>query len=257
MKILVIEDEKAAAKRLISLIQQEIPTAAIVAQIDSVKKSVAWFQENTSPDLVFMDIQLADGLSFEIFEHTKVSAPIIFTTAYDQYAIQAFKVNSIDYLLKPIDAEELSAAVEKYQSYHQAHSAPKPEQPDLSQLQQALQMLQSPGYKNRFVVKVGEHIKAIPVEEVLYFFSQEKMTYLQTHAGKHFIIDYPLDQLEEMVNPAAFFRISRKYIVRLSAIDDIITYSSSRLKLKLKHSDDSDVLVSRDRVTDFKQWLDQ
>lgn len=257
MKIVVIEDEKAAAKRLISLIQQEIPTAAIVAQIDSVKKSATWFQENASPDLVFMDIQLADGLSFEIFEHTKVSAPIIFTTAYDQYAIQAFKVNSIDYLLKPIDAEELSAAVEKYQSYHQAHSTPKPEQPDLSQLQQALQMLQSPGYKTRFVVKVGEHIKAIPVEEVLYFFSQEKMTYLQTQAGKHFIIDYPLDQLEEMVNPAAFFRISRKYIVRLSAIDDIITYSSSRLKLKLKHSDDSDVLVSRDRVTDFKQWLDQ
>nr|WKN38829.1 LytTR family DNA-binding domain-containing protein [Tunicatimonas sp. TK19036] len=257
MKILVIEDEKAAAKRLISLIQQEIPTAAIVAQIDSVKKSVAWFQENASPDLVFMDIQLADGLSFEIFEHTKVSAPIIFTTAYDQYAIQAFKVNSIDYLLKPIDAEELASAVKKYQSYHQAHSAPKPEQPDLSQLQQALQMLQAPGYKNRFVVKIGEHIKAIPTEDVLYFFSQEKMTYLQTQAGKHFIIDYPLDQLEEVVNPAAFFRISRKYIVRLSAIDDIITYSSSRLKLKLKHSDDSDVLVSRDRVTDFKQWLDQ
>lgn len=257
MDVLVIEDEKAAAKRLISLIQQISPKTTIVAQLDSVKRSVTWLQQNTSPDLIFMDIQLADGLSFEIFDHITVLAPIIFTTAYDQYAIKAFKVNSIDYLLKPIDADELTTAIDKYQSFHQNQSAAQTVTPDLSQLQQALQMIQGPEYKSRFVVKVGEHIRAIPIEEALYFFSQEKVTYLQSSRGKHYIIDYSLEQVEDMVDPSVYFRISRKYMVRFSAIEDIITYSSSRLKLKLKHSDDHDVLVSRDRVADFKQWLDR
>jgi DNA-binding LytR/AlgR family response regulator len=256
MKILIIEDEKAAAKRLTALIRQISLEASVLAQLDSVKRSVNWLQTNPSPDLIFMDIQLADGLSFEIFEHTTVSAPVIFTTAYDQYAIRAFKVNSIDYLLKPIDAEELAAAVGKYQSYHQNQSS-KTAAPDLGQLQQALQMLKGPEYKTRFMVKVGEHLKAIPIEEVFYFFSQAKVTYLQTASGKHYIIDYSLEQVEEMVDPKVYFRISRKYLVRFVAINDIITYSSSRLKLQLKHSTDKDVLVSRDRVADFKQWLDR
>ncbi|MEM8968028.1 MAG: LytTR family DNA-binding domain-containing protein [Bacteroidota bacterium] len=256
MDILIIEDEKAAAKRLSVLVQQLLPQAEIIAQLDSVKRSVAWWQSNPAPDLVFMDIQLADGLSFEIFKQVSITAPVIFTTAYDQYAIQAFKVNSIDYLLKPIDEEELEIALDKYRSYHQQSSS-SPASPDLSQLQQALQMLQKPTYKNRFVVKVGEHLNAIPTENILYFFSQAKATYLQTISGKHFIIDYSLEQVEEMVDPTHFFRISRKYMISFPAIDDIITYSSSRLKLHLKHSDDSDVLVSRDRVADFKEWLDR
>ncbi len=258
MKILIIEDEKAAARHLTVLIRQFITETEIIAQLDSVKRSVEWWQNNSAPDLVFMDIQLADGLSFEIFEHVSITAPVIFTTAYDQYAIQAFKVNSIDYLLKPIDEEELEVALEKYRSYYQKQADTTISSvPDLTQLQQALQMLQSPGYKNRFVVKVGEHIKAIPTEEILYFFSQAKVTYLQTLEGKYYIIDFSLDQVEQMVDPIQFFRISRKYMVRFSAIDDIITYSSSRLKLHLKHSKDSDVLVSRDRVSTFKAWLDQ
>ncbi len=256
MRILIIEDEKAAAKRLTSLIQQVIPEATLLAQLDSVKRSVDWLKSNPAPDLIFMDIQLADGLSFEIFEHTTVSVPVIFTTAYDQYAIRAFKVNSIDYLLKPIDAEELSTAVGKYRSYHQ-HQSAKTAAPDLGQLQQALQMLKRPEYKVRFMVKVGEHLNAIPVEEILYFFSQAKVTYLQTASGKHYIIDYSLEQVEEMVDPKVYFRISRKYLIRFVAIEDIITYSSSRLKLQLTHSTDNDVLVSRDRVADFKQWLDR
>ncbi|WKN41254.1 LytR/AlgR family response regulator transcription factor [Tunicatimonas pelagia] len=258
MNILIIEDEKAAARHITALIRQHAPEAEIVAQLDSVKHSVEWWQNNSAPDLVFMDIQLADGLSFEIFEHVQITVPVIFTTAYDQYAIQAFKVNSIDYLLKPIDEEELEAALDKYRSYHQKQvETTTSAVPGLTQLQQALQMLQSPGYKNRFVVKIGERIKAIPSEKILYFFSQAKVTYLQTVEGKHYIIDYSLDQVEQMVDPAQFFRISRKYIVGLSAIDDIITYSSSRLKLHLRHSNDSDVLVSRDRVSAFRTWLDQ
>lgn len=258
MKILIIEDEKAAAKHLATLVRQSIPEAKIIAQLDSVKRSVEWWQNNPPPDLVFMDIQLADGLSFEIFEHVSITAPIIFTTAYDQYAIQAFKVNSIDYLLKPIDEEELEKALGKYYSYYQKQAdITTSSVPDLTQLQQALQMLQPTEYKNRFIVKIGEHIKAIPTEAILFFFSQAKATYLQTTEGKHYIIDYPLDQVEHMIDPAQFFRISRKYMVRLSAIDDIITYSSGRLKLHLKHSKDSDVLVSRDRVSTFKAWLDQ
>ncbi|MEM9833493.1 MAG: LytTR family DNA-binding domain-containing protein [Bacteroidota bacterium] len=257
MDILIIEDEKAAAKRLSALVQQLLPQAKIIAQLDSVKRSVEWWQSNPVPNLVFMDIQLADGLSFEIFKQVSITAPVIFTTAYDQYAIQAFKVNSIDYLLKPIDEEELEAALDKYRNYHQQPSSAALAAPDLSQLQRALQMLQAPTYKNRFVVKVGEHLSAIPTEEILYFYSQAKATYLQTFQGKHYIIDYSLEQVEEMINPIHFFRINRKYLVSFPAIEDIVTYSSSRLKLHLKHSNDNDVLVSRDRVADFKQWLDR
>ena len=232
----------------------------ILDQLDTVKKAVRWLNEQPVPDLIFMDIQLADGISFTIFEEITVPAPIIFTTAYDQYAIQAFKVNSVDYLLKPIGEEELSVAMQKYERVH--HPAGEAEEDatmganTITQLQQAIGML-TVRYKNRFVVKVGEHIKAIPSEEILYFLSQEKMTYAQTREGRRYILDYSLDQVESLVDPAVFFRISRQWIVCFAALEDVIAYSGSRLKLRLRHSDDNNVLVSRERVADFKVWLDQ
>ncbi|MEK6478375.1 LytTR family DNA-binding domain-containing protein [Catalinimonas sp. 4WD22] len=253
MKILIIEDEKAAAKRLISLIQQLDARAEILDVLDTVKLSVHWLKEQPNPDLVFMDIQLADGLSFDIFEQYALSVPVVFTTAYDQYAIKAFKVNSVDYLLKPIALEELKDALAKFKH----HYSPQPSaQIDFRQIQQTMKAL-TQEYKSRFVVKVGEHIKAIDVKDVHYFCSREKMTYTYTIDGRHYIIDYSLDQLENSLNPKVFFRISRKYIVSVQAIADIVTYSSSRLRLILKQSDDKDILVSRERVAGFKAWLDQ
>lgn len=253
MKILIIEDEKAAAKRLISLIQQLDAQAEILDVLDTVKLSVRWLKEKPSPDLIFMDIQLADGLSFDIFEQYALSVPVIFTTAYDQYAIKAFKVNSIDYLLKPIAPEELKDALAKFKNHY---SPPPSAQIDFRQIQQTMKAL-TQEYKSRFIVKVGEHIRAVDVKDIHYFCSREKMTYMYTNEGKHYIIDYSLDQLENSLNPKVFFRISRKYIVSLQAITDIITYSSSRLRLILRQSDDKDILVSRERVAGFKAWLDQ
>ncbi|WPP48643.1 LytR/AlgR family response regulator transcription factor [Catalinimonas niigatensis] len=253
MKVLIIEDEKAAARRLSSLLLQLAPQIEIVAVLDTVKHAVHWFKENSSPDLTFMDIQLADGLSFDIFEQFKVNAPVIFTTAYEQYAIKAIKVNSVDYLLKPIDPEELKTALEKFEKrfYEEQKN-----QVDLQQIQQTVKML-TQQYKSRFIVKVGEHIKAIQVENILYFCSREKMTYMYTKDGRHYIVDPALDQLEYSLDPNVFFRISRKYLISLQSIADIVSYSSSRLRLLLQQSNDKDVLVSRDRVAGFKAWLDQ
>ena len=255
MQVLIIEDEKPAARHLTTLLRQCDPAIVVIDQIDTVKKAIHRFEHHDAPDLVFMDIQLADGLSFAIFEQTTVTSPIIFTTAYDQYAIQAFKVNSVDYLLKPIGAEELAQAIDKFKQFHRLVPA-APSATAMTHIQQAISML-TKQYKNRFVVKVGEHIKAISTSEVLYFVSQEKTTYLQTQPGRRFIIDYSLEQVEAMIDPNRFFRISRRYIVSFESIADIITYSSSRLKLVLEHSDDSSVLVSRERVADFRQWLDR
>ena len=254
MKVLVVEDEKMAANRLIKLLEKQLPGVMVLAQLDSVKKTVKWLGANDAPDLLFLDIQLADGLSFEIFEKTEVKAPIIFTTAYDEYAIQAFKVNSIDYLLKPIDPKALENALVKYQKRY--HAPEVSSSVDINMLQQAMQMM-TKQYKERFVVKIGDHIRTIPTENAAYFFSQEKATFLQTFDKSRFIIDYTLEQVEHLVDPAQFFRINRKYLVALASIEDIVSYTNSRLRLILKHSDDMDAIVSRDKVNDFKKWLDR
>ena len=256
MKVLIIEDEKPAATRLTALLHQYDKNIVILDQLESVKKALLWLDFHELPELTFMDIQLADGLSFDILEAKPFKAPIIFTTAYDEYAIKAFKVNSVDYLLKPIDFEELSAAIDKYKEIYAPGKVKPWQAAEIENLHKAMQML-TPQYKSRFVVRIGEHIRAVPVDEIAYFFSLEKMTYIQTKEGRRFIIDNPLDRLEEMVDPKVFFRINRKYLVCIAAIHDIITYSSSRLKLKLIHSNDDDSVVSRDRVQDFKEWLDK
>ena len=255
MKILIAEDESMAAKRLTRLLLEIQPDIEILATLDSVKRVSKWLNENESPDLVFLDIQLADGLSFEIFEKATITAPVIFATAFDEYAIQAFKVNSVDYLLKPINPEDLKKALDKFRQHYQVKEVSQPAF-DLSMIERAMTMM-TKQYKERFVVKIGEHIKTVDTTDALYFFSQEKATFLQVADNKRFIIDYTLEQVEQLVDPKRFFRINRKYLVSLDAVKDIVTYSNSRLRLILKDTDDMDAIVSRDKVQDFKKWLDR
>jgi DNA-binding LytR/AlgR family response regulator len=250
MKILVIEDEKPAARRLIQLIQERMPDAEIYDSIDTVTAAVTWLKNNPEPELIFLDIQLADGISFEIFEKVKVTSPIIFCTAFDQYAIKAFKLNSIDYLLKPVDPEELTNALEKFKMGRK--------EPAIS-LDQIRSLIQPPqkSFKTRFLVKIGERIQTVDVQDIAFFYSEDKVTFLQTRAGKKYIIDYILDELEEMVSPDTFFRLNRKYISSISAIKDVFTYSNSRLKIHLENCADNDILISREKMGAFKSWLGQ
>lgn len=253
MNVLIIEDEPLAAQRLETLVADIKPDSSILARIDSVKKSVQWFKNNPAPDLVLMDIQLADGISFQIFEQCEVNAPVIFTTAYDEYALKAFKVNSIDYILKPVDKADLANGLRKLESL-------KGVQPSQQQLMQsithAMQML-TRKFKERFVIKVGEHLKTLETKNVLYFFSQEKTTFCHSTDNRNYILDYTLEQLETLVDPAEYFRVNRKYLVRGDSIQDIISYTNSRLRLMLRDSQDNDIIVARERVQDFRLWLDR
>lgn len=253
MNVLIIEDEPLAAQRLEALVVDIQPGTIILARIDSVKKSVQWLKSNPTPDLVLMDIQLADGISFQIFEQCEVKSPVIFTTAYDEYALKAFKVNSIDYILKPVDKTDLASGLRKLESL----KGTQPSQQQLMQnIAQAMQML-TRKYKERFVIKVGEHLKTLETKNVLYFFSQEKTTFAHTIEDRSFILDYTLEQLETLVDPAEYFRVNRKYLVRGDSILDIISYTNSRLRLVLRDSQDTDIIVARERVQDFRLWLDR
>jgi DNA-binding LytR/AlgR family response regulator len=249
MRVLVVEDEAIAADRLISLIKKMEPSWEVVGSTDSIKSTVKWLNTNAQPDLAFFDIQLADGHSFEIFNQVNAGFPVIFTTAYDQYALQAFKVNSIDYLLKPIKANELNAAIEKFKQTAII-------QPDMNALA-ALLKLQTQRFKERFVIKVGEHLKSVDVSSIRLFYSHEKSTYLITDQKQRYLLDYTLDQIEGMIDPSNYFRINRKFIVCLAAISDIITFSNSRLKLHLNVLETEEGIVARERVGDFKEWLDR
>lgn len=252
-RVLIIEDEPQAAKLLGALVRDLIPEVNILAEIDSVKKSVKWIQENPAPDLIFMDIQLADGISFQIFDQCQVKSPVVFTTAYDAYALKAFKVNSIDYILKPVDKEDLIAALKKLESFSQRRDGAAEM---LASIGEAIKML-TRQYKSRFVLKVGEHLRSIEVKDVLYFFSLEKATFAKIVDGRKHLLDFTLEQLEEVLDPQQFFRINRKYIISAGAIQDMVSYMNSRLKIVLKESDDSDIIVSRERVQEFKDWLDR
>jgi DNA-binding LytR/AlgR family response regulator len=249
MRVLIVEDEGIAADRLIALIKKIEPNWEIVGLVDSVKSAVRWFGDNAKPDLAFFDIQLADGPSFEIFKQVSVSCPIIFTTAYDQYALQAFKVNSMDYLLKPIKLDELSVAINKF-SNSTANNV------DMNALM-SLMKLQTQRFKERFIIKVGEHLKSIDVSSVRLFYSQDKSTYLYTDERQKFLLDFTLDQIKGMINPADYYRINRKFIVSMQSIADILSFSNSRLKLRFHDFDTEDAIVARERVGAFKEWLDR
>lgn len=252
MNILIVEDEPAAASRLSKILKDLRPNVKIVGSIDSVKGAVKWLGENPSPELIFMDIQLADGLSFEIFDKVEIKVPVIFTTAYNEYALKAFKVNSIDYILKPLDKDEVAAAFKKYENLTGQSQSPNKM---IESIGAAMQML-TRRYKERFVIKVGEHLRSVEVSDVLYFYSLEKTSFAVTSDGRKHVLDFTLDQLAELVDPTKFFRINRKYVVSVASIKDMISHTNSRLKLLLKSSDDDDVIVARERVQEFKDWLD-
>ncbi len=251
--VLIIEDEPQAAQRLQTLIEGLIPDVQILAKIDSIKKAVKWITENPEPDLIFMDIQLADGLSFQIFDQVEVKSPVIFTTAFDEFALKAFKVNSIDYILKPVDKDQVAASLRKLQSLsgNRGNSADL-----LENINQAVKML-SKKHKTRFVIKVGEHLKFIEVADILFCYSLEKVTFAKLRDGRKHILDFTLDQLGEMLDPHQFFRINRKYVVAVNSIQDMVSYTNSRLKVVLKTCEDNDVIVARERVQEFKDWLDR
>lgn len=254
MRVLVIEDEKLAAERLVELIKEIEPSAQILKSIESIKAAVRWLNFNAHPDLIFMDIQLADGLSFQIFDLVNIDMPVIFTTAYNEYALRAFKVNSIDYLLKPIDKEELRTSINKYFRLNKPVSQNVAIQPQL--LRQVMEIIHN-SYKSRFMVKIGEHIKTIAIEDVAYFYSSEKSSFLRSISGRDYAIDYSLEQLEKELDPGKFFRVNRKYMIAMTHIKDIIAYSGNRLKLKVTGGDQEEILVSREKVTDFKNWLNK
>jgi len=251
MNVLIIEDEKPSARRLQRMLERL--NVNVNEMLHSVAESVEWFANNEHPDLIFLDIQLSDGLSFEIFDTVTIKSAIIFTTAFDEYALQAFKLNSIDYLLKPIDEDELETAVEKY----------KQRSPQLQNVQLNFEdikkLLANPveqEYKKRFTTKIGQHIKMISVDEIECFYSENKGTYAHTIGGRNYLLDTTLEQLEGEISPKVFFRISRKFYVNINAIKDIISYTNSRLELKMNSYNEQEVIVARERVRDFKVWLE-
>jgi DNA-binding LytR/AlgR family response regulator len=253
IRALIVEDEKPAAEHLEKLLRECDHQLIVLHRTDSVTQTREWLKSHPSPDLIFLDIQLADGLSFDIFRQLNINCPVIFTTAYKEYAIQAFKLNSIDYLLKPVGMEELNFALEKYSRQAKASASQRPLSDKVEAL---LDMLNHP-FKSRFTVSVGPRIKFIKTEQIRYFYSLEKSSFLYASSGKSYDIPYSLDQVETQLDPRQFFRISRKSIVNLDAIQEIITYSSSRLKLILKDVEQEDILVSRRKIKEFKEWLEK
>jgi DNA-binding LytR/AlgR family response regulator len=254
MRVVIIEDEALAAERLSRLIHEHDPGIEIAACLDSVQEAVAWFRGAPPPELAFFDIQLADGRSFEIFEQCEVPCPVIFTTAYDEYALRAFQVNSVDYLLKPIAAERLRQAFAKYRQLRAAF-APESTANLQAAMRQVAQALQQPAWKNRFAVKSGAHLHSIPAEDIFVFFYAEKIVWLRRRDGKKFAVDYTLEQLETLLDPARFFRINRQFIVSFAAIKAVTAYSNSRLAVRLAGEEEL-AIVSRERVPGFRAWLD-
>ena len=251
MNVLIIEDEKPSARPLKRMLEKQ--NVNVNQMLHSVEESVEWFKANKHPDLIFLDIQLSDGLSFEIFEAVKVKSAIIFTTAFDEYALQAFKLNSIDYLLKPIEEEELQMAVEKYKSFQPTSHIVEFDFNDIKKL------LINPvdrEYKKRFTTKIGQHIIMISVDDIECFYSENKGTYAHTIDGRNYLLETTLEQLEGELSPETFFRVSRKFFININAIKDIISYTNSRLQIKLNSYKDLEVIVARERVKDFKLWLE-
>lgn len=250
MKAVIVEDEKPSAEHLSLLLQRLEPSLEVVQYLDTVKGTVQAFRDGLQADLLFLDIHLADGNSFEIFNQVSIDTPIIFTTAYNQYAINAFKQNSIDYLLKPVASKDLAFALEKFKK-----QAQKTNQSFIDSLAAAYQQMNKT-YKTRFMVKKGQAIESISTADIHHFESKDSLSFLITTKGTRYPIDYTLDQLEALSDPKCFFRINRKIIIHIQSVEKVTPYFNSRLAIARKFLDDETCIVSRDRVTDFKQWLD-
>jgi DNA-binding LytR/AlgR family response regulator len=251
MITIIIEDEKPAAR----LLQRKLEKLNIEVgvMLHSVEESIEWFSKNEHPDLIFLDIQLSDGLSFEIFEKVDIKSAVIFTTAYDEYALKAFKLNSIDYLLKPIDEDDLEVAISKFKARFPSQN------PTLNlDFETIKKMLSNPfdkNFKTRFTVKIGQHLKVISVDEIECFFSENKGTYIHTFDNRNYLVESTLEVLEQELDPKNFYRISRKFIIPLKSIKEIVVYSNSRLKVILPTFKEDEVIVSREKVSDFKAWI--
>ncbi|MEM8893824.1 MAG: LytTR family DNA-binding domain-containing protein [Bacteroidota bacterium] len=252
MHVVIVEDELRSAERLRSMLIKIDPEIVIEAILDSVATATEWFRDNSPPDLAFFDIQLGDGLSFEILQHTKASFPIIFTTAFDEYAIKAFKYQSVDYLLKPIEHEELGQALKKLKSAQPLTSVI----PESGKKLSTTERLLNGDFKKRFLIKIGNQYRPVMISDVAYFYSRDNQTYLMTLSGKSYPIDQSLELVDNSVNPLDFFRVSRKILVSLAAIKEVHTYFNSRLLIKLEPAIDAECIVSRERVGEFKSWMD-
>ena len=255
MKVFIVEDEKPAAEKLTRLLLEYDSNIEILGQADSIVKTRQQLDTGLQPDLMFMDIQLTDGLSFAIFEEHTAPCPIIFTTAFNQYAMEAFRNNGVDYLLKPLTQEALAASMDKLERLRNSLGNSPVPAPPLEALAQALKNYQERSYKTRFMVKVGEHIRSVTTDQVICFFAEGRTCYLVTAKGKY-IVDYKLEELTDLLDPSHFFRVNRSFIVHINAVRDVLVYSNSRLKLHLNPDLDKEIIVSRDKVALFKDWFD-
>jgi DNA-binding LytR/AlgR family response regulator len=251
MKVVVIEDEEAAAQRLKKMLSELDRDIEISATLDSIERSIAWFTSNTHPSLIFADIQLADGPSFEIFKKIKITAPVVFITAFDSHALEAFRFNGIDYLLKPIKKADVERSLKKYKTLG-ANS--EQSQVNYHEILSAISN-RNPVYQKRIVVRIGQTIRTIEIAEVAYFFTEEKIPFACMHDGKRVPLDLTLDELEKMLDPTEFFRINRQFIIHIRSIESMFSYSKSRIKIILKPRIETETIVSSERSPDFKQWL--
>ncbi len=254
MKILIIEDEKLAAEKLITLLTTVATDCEVISTQDSIDGAVAWLTEHPHPDLIISDIHLIDGLCFNIFSQVKVTCPIIFATAYEKYAIQAFEVNSIDYLLKPVQEDRLRQALNKFSELNQSQFT---DRSDLYDEFKKLLSNKNKNYKSRFLCKLGNKIKSIPTENIAYFYSANKMTFLVDNNQQRLPVNNTLDEIDQLVDPDSFFRVNRKFISHYGAIAEIHPYFKGRLKLKLSPHIEEDIVVSTEKSPIFKAWLDR
>jgi DNA-binding LytR/AlgR family response regulator len=250
MKVLLIEDEAPATLRLSKLLLELEPNCTIVGALDEIEASVKWLQDNPAPDLIFMDIHLADGYSFAIFDEIKIVSKVIFVTAYDQYALKAFEVNGLDYLLKPIKKEELERSIARFKA------VVSPKEIDYQAIS-AIMSRKEKLFKERFLIKSGDQLNFVRVTEIAYFLSEASYSFLVTKSGNRYILDSTMDQIEQELNPDLFFRVNRRQIIGLESIAKISSFINNRLKIELVPADNSDCIVSRNRVGQFKEWLNQ
>jgi len=257
MKVLIVEDEELAVKKLKKTLASVDPDAEVVGVADSIMATVKWINENPLPDLILMDIELSDGQSFEIFNRVAIKCPVIFTTSYDEYALKAFKVNSVDYLLKPIQKEDLEAALQKMHELKDIYKKPESKQDmNIESLVKELQeKLQLKEYRKRFLVRHAQKLVSVDTDEIAYFFSDGRLNFFKTNDNKKFVVDYTMDELEEMLDPQRYFRISRSFYISVNSVEQIHEYFGNRLLLHLKPAVDKESIVSREKVTDFKKWM--
>ena len=257
MNILIVEDEDLAVKKLKKTLFSVDDSANVVGKADSIKSTVSWLQNNPSPDLILMDIELADGQSFEIFNQVQVKSPVIFVTSYDEYALKAFKVNSVDYLLKPVQKEDLHAALGKYRDMKKMYTSETAAAPiSIDVLVKELQQkLQTKEYRKRFLVKHGQKLVSVEVDDIAYFFSDGRLNFFKTFDNKKYVVDYTMDELNEMLDPARYFRISRSFFISVDSVAQIHDYFGNRLMLQLKPETEKEAIVSREKVSEFKNWL--